>query len=136
MNQEIEQNNIVNVCSTFHDLDEAKSIIISAIKQKLAISADYWMVNSFYPWDNVIEEVDQYNVSFTTYKNQVDKLIDFIEANHSYKIPFVTGYKTDFLNNKYKTWSEKTLHDNTKYITRDEADEIEKEKEIEAYKLK
>jgi uncharacterized protein involved in tolerance to divalent cations len=37
--------NIVFVYTTCSSLDEAKSIGLSAVNEKLAISADYWFVN-------------------------------------------------------------------------------------------
>lgn len=61
-----EEKNIVFVYTTCPNIIEARNIGLSAVREKLAISADYWLINSIYPWMNVIQEGDQFMLLFAT----------------------------------------------------------------------
>ena len=71
---------IVFVYTTCGSVKEARDIGFLAIEEKLAISADYWEMNSIYPWQNVIQEASQYMLVLTTEKIISSKLISFIES--------------------------------------------------------
>ncbi|HAE36836.1 MAG: CutA1 divalent ion tolerance protein [Candidatus Nomurabacteria bacterium GW2011_GWF2_35_66] len=111
---------IVFVYTICGDVEEARSLGFSAVQEKLAISMDYWIINSIYPWKNVIQEVDQYMLIFSTQNNLSDKLIKHIESEHSYKIPMVAMCKTDMTNLPYSLWVDETLKDGQRYITESE----------------
>lgn len=108
---------IVFVYTICGDVDEVKSLGYSAIEEKLAISMDYWIIHSIYPWEGVLREIDQYMLMFSTEKLISDKLIKHIEAEHSYKVPMVARLNTDITNLPYSLWVENTLQDEKKYIT-------------------
>jgi uncharacterized protein involved in tolerance to divalent cations len=74
---------IVFVYTTCPSVQEARDIGLSAVNQKLAISADYWIINSIYPWSNVIQEGEQYMLMFATQKGLSDTLMKHIEKEHS-----------------------------------------------------
>jgi uncharacterized protein involved in tolerance to divalent cations len=101
---------------------EARDIGLSAIKEKLAISADYWIINSIYPWSNVIQEGEQYMLMFATQKTLSDHLMKHIEMEHSYSVPVVV--RTDILkaNQPYTFWVDTTLTNKNQYITETEAE--------------
>lgn len=103
---------VYTICSS---LEEARDMGYGAVKNKLAISMDYWSVNSIYPWQNVIQEVEQYMLMFSTEKSLSQKLVKHIEAEHSYKIPMIVVTKTDMTNISYSSWVHNTLDDERKY---------------------
>jgi periplasmic divalent cation tolerance protein len=120
--------NIVFVYTTCFDVGEAREMGLSAIHEKLAISADYWIINSIYPWRDVIQEGEQYMLMFSTQKALSEKLMKHIEAEHSYSVPVVVRLDVSLANQPYSFWVDNILTRKGDYITETEA-EIKKKKE-------
>ncbi len=118
--EKVENNNIVFVYTTCADTEEARQIGYEAIESKLAISADYWIIDSIYPWKNVIQEINQCMLVFLTQKSISDKLMKFIEAVHSYNIPMIIRSDSLITNTDYSFWAEKILSSKDKYISEEE----------------
>lgn len=118
---------IVFVYTTCHSLDEVKSLGYGAVEGKLAISADYWLIGSIYPWKKVLQEVDQYMLMLTTEKFLNKDLMSFIENNHSYTVPIVFMNETSIVNPNYSFWVDTVLNENDKYVSGKEAEIIKKE---------
>ncbi len=110
---------IVFVYTICGSLDEARDIGYSAIGEKLAISMDCWPIHSVYPWQNVMQEVDQFMLMFGTQKALSEKLVKHIESEHSYKIPMVVVCNTSMANLPYSLWVENTLSEETKFVSDD-----------------
>jgi uncharacterized protein involved in tolerance to divalent cations len=123
-----EEKYIVFVYTTCPSVSEAREIGLSAIKEKLAISADYWIMNSIYPWSNVIQEGEQYMLLFATQKNLSDKLMKHIEAGHTYSVPVIVRSDISAANQPYTFWVDNTLGSKNEYLTETE-DEIKKKNE-------
>ena len=121
-----EDKNIVFVYTTCQDLAEAKYLSLSAIEDKLAICADFWEVNSIYPWHSVMQDVNQYMVMMTTQKPLAQKLISFITGLHSYSIPMVGCTDVPFANPSYLTWVDKTLSSMEPYRSIEEDQAIQR----------
>jgi len=113
---------IVFVYTTCSSKEEAKSIGLLAVNEKLAVSADYWLINSIYPWRNVIQEADQYMLLFATRKNLSEELIKHIETKHSYSVPVIAVCNTDMTSQSYSFWAENVLISKEDYITETEAE--------------
>ncbi|HUC89056.1 MAG TPA: divalent cation tolerance protein CutA [Candidatus Paceibacterota bacterium] len=128
---EKESKEIVFVYTTCMDMEEARAIGYSAIEEKLATSADYWMVNSIYPWNNVIREIGQCMLMLATTKILSDKLIKHIETEHSYNIPMIVRSDISMTTPPYFLWVENTLTGKGKYIT--ETEEQTRKREEEGY---
>ena len=109
------EEDIVFVYTICGNIEESRSMGFSAIQEKLAISMDYWITNSIYPWQNAIQEISQYVLMFSTQKSLSSKLVKHIEAEHSYKIPMIAVCKTEMTNIPYRMWVENTLIDERKY---------------------
>lgn len=123
-----ESKDIVFVYTMCPSMGEARDIGLSAIKEKLAVSADYWLINSIYPWNKVIQEGEQYMLMFATQKVLSDTLMKHIEMEHSYSIPVVIRCDTSITNQPYHFWVDNTLTSKEEYITETE-DEIKKRAE-------
>ena len=128
-----DQKDIVYVYTTCGSTEEARLIGLSAVEEKLAISADYWVINSIYPWKNVIEEIDQCMLMFATEKQLSDKLMKHIETEHSYDVPVVIRLDTAITNQPYSFWVDNMLSSKEKYITEEEYEKKKKDEE-EGYK--
>jgi dephospho-CoA kinase len=124
-----ESKEIVFVYTTCLSVEEARAIGFSAIEEKLAISADYWMVDSIYPWKDVIQDINQYMIMLVTTKILSEKLIKHIETKHSYNIPMIVRSDISMATPPYFLWVENTLANKGKYITETEAQIKRKEEE-------
>lgn len=123
-----EAKNIVFIYTTCPSVEEARTIGLSAVNQKLAISADYWIINSIYPWSNVLQEGEQYMLMLTTQKTLSADLMRHIESNHSYSVPVIVRTDISMANQPYTFWVDNTLTSKTEYSTETE-DEIRKKNE-------
>ena len=112
---------VVFVYTICGSIDEARSMGYSAIGEKLAISMDYWTIHSIYPWQSIIQEVDQYILMFSTEKSISYKLVKHIESEHSYEVPMIVVTDTDMTNVPYSLWMKDTLNSEEKYKTEEEA---------------
>ena len=121
--------NIVFVCATCSSIEEARDIGLSAIEDKLAISADYWAINSIYPWQNVIQEIDQYMLMFATQKHLSDHLIKHIESEHSYDVPTIIRVDSTAVNQPYSFWVDTVLSSKDGYMTEEEYEKKKKDEE-------
>lgn len=124
---------VYTICGT---VEEARSLGISSIQEKLAISADYWIINSIYPWQGVLQEIGQYMLMLSTLKELSKKLIKHIESEHSYNVPMVVSSNTDMANLPYLHWVSNTLDDEKKYITESDIKEKDRDKFSSLSKLK
>jgi len=130
---------IVFIYTTCESADEARAIGLAVIEKKLAISADYWVIGSVYPWHGVIQDTEQYMLMLTTQKVLSDELIKFISHIHSYSAPMITRLDTAMMNPTYTYWVENTLSSNKGYISAEEKkhnDEIEEDDGYHYGKLK
>ncbi len=126
---EKESKDIVFVYTTCAGLNEAREIGLSAVNEKLAISADYWIINSIYPWKNVIQEINQCMLMFSTQKNLGDKLMKHIESEHPYSVPMIVKCDTAMTNQEYSFWVDTTLSSQEDYMDQSQAQEKKKEEE-------
>ncbi len=116
-----ESHNLVFVYTTCSTKDEARLIGLSAIEHKLAISADYWLIESIYPWKGVIQEVGQYMLMVSSKSNLSIELIKFINEIHSYDTPMIATCEATEVNYPYKFWMESLLLSKNKYLSEEEA---------------
>lgn len=122
-----ENADIVFVYTICRGANEARSMGFRAVESKLAISVDYWMINSIYPWQGVVKEVGQYLLMFSTKDDLSDKLIKHIEAEHSYKVPMIAKCNIATTNIPYSLWVCNTLESDEKYLTESEVKSKDKE---------
>ena len=130
---EKEEKKIVFIYTTCSNKEEARLIGFSVIEERLAVCADFWPINSIYPWQDVIQEASQYMLMITTEKLLAEKLIKFVEKIHSYKIPFITEIDSSISNSAYKLWVNKTLEGKTKYLSTYEKEQKDQKAEEGVY---
>jgi periplasmic divalent cation tolerance protein len=116
------QDKMVFVYTTCADRAEAKHLAFSAVEEKLAICADFWPIESIYPWQGVVQDVTQYMVVFTTEKSLSMKLASFVGGLHSYSVPMIAECDTAFTSPAYSIWADKILHSQSEdYISEHDA---------------
>jgi len=128
-----ESKDLIFVYTTCPNREEAISIGLSSINSKLAINADYWPIESIYPWKGVIQQINQYMLMLSSQKYLGDKLIEFIDKIHSYNTPMIIMSATNGVNYPYKLWMDGLLESKNKYLTKKEAEERKIEDEEGVY---
>ncbi len=113
--------NLIFIYTTCSSIEEARFIGLSAVEAKLVISADYWKIESIYPWKGVVQQVEQYMLMLSSQKYLGDKLVEFIDKIHSYKTPMIVTTETKNINFAYKFWMDGLLACKNKYLTKKEA---------------
>jgi len=74
--------------TTYPNLENAKEVSTFVIRERLAACAQISdSIISFYEWDNVVKEDQEYRVIFKTDFKKLDALKDYIHSHHPYKIP-------------------------------------------------
>ena len=129
-----ESKDIVFIYTTCPTLDEARSIGLSVIKEKLAISADYWVIGSIYPWHNVIQDVGQYMLMLTTEKELSERLTKHICSMHSYSAPMIARLNTSLINPNYTFWVDNTLRSKDDYISEHDSKIKERNDDEDGYR--
>jgi periplasmic divalent cation tolerance protein len=127
---------IVFIYTTCSSIEEARSIGLSSVNEKLAISADYWFIDSIYPWNGVVQEAEQYMLMLSTQKELSDELIKHIEVRHSYHVPMIARCDIPMTNHLYHSWVENTLTNKDEYISESEEREKEHAAEYKNSRLK
>lgn len=103
------------VYTTCSSKDEARYIGLACINEHLAVCADFWPIESVYPWQGVIEEVTQYTLVFTTEASLSEKLTAFILSLHSYTIPMIATCEISNMSSDYKFWLQRTINEKGPY---------------------
>jgi periplasmic divalent cation tolerance protein len=124
---------VYTICPT---KEEAISIGLSVLNKKLAISIDFWPVESVYPWKGVIQHINQYILMISTQKVLSDKLIESIESVHSYSVPMIAVCESSKVNYSYQLWMDELLSSKERYLSQEEARTKQKKKEENYGKLK
>jgi periplasmic divalent cation tolerance protein len=124
---------LVFVYTTCAGKDEAKSIAYEVIGERLAVCADYWEIDSIYPWQSVIQEVNQCMLVLTTQKILAQRLMKFIESVHSYSVPVIAECDIQVSSQAYKFWIDETLESREEFISPDEAKSREEYAEEDGY---
>ncbi|MES2930545.1 MAG: divalent cation tolerance protein CutA [Patescibacteria group bacterium] len=135
-----EDKDLVFIYTTCATRDEARALGFSALNEKLAVCTDYWPVESIYPWNGVIEDIEQYMVILTTQKSLSEKLFKFIMSLHQYNIPMIAEAAVKIKNPAYALWAQNIIADmTTEYISMEEKkkrDEYEAEGNFHPGRLK
>jgi periplasmic divalent cation tolerance protein len=115
-----QDSDLVYIYTTCADRAEARLIALQCIEERLAVSADFWPISSIYPWQTVIQDVDQYMLVMTTQKVLSDKLMKFIEGIHSYAVPVIAQCDVQFAAQGYRFWVEESLQNTQPFMTKEE----------------
>ena len=124
---------LVFVYTTCADQNEAKSIAYAVIGEKLAVCADYWMIDSIYPWQSVIQEVNQCMLVLTTQKVFAQPLMKYIESVHSYSVPVIAECDIQISSQAYRFWIEETLEGKQALMSQEESEAKEIFEEEDGY---
>ena len=90
--------------TTFAKKKEAEEVAKKIIEKKLAACIQISEIESYYKWNNKVENSNEYKVEIKTLDRNYKKIEDLILKNHKYEIPEIISYKLNKGSKKYLDW--------------------------------
>lgn len=85
-------------------MDQAKDLGKKIIKARVAACVNVWPIESVYFSDGECKEDHEAVLLVKTLEPKVAEIEEFLEKNHSYKVPIVAVVNVHRLNRGYKDW--------------------------------
>ena len=101
-------NYLLILCTTVSNKYCAENIAKKLLKDKLAACVSIKEINSFYLWDEKIQDDTEYEVTIKSKPEKLNNLIKFLKIEIGYEIPQII-YKKFESEKKYYEWAEKSL---------------------------
>jgi len=99
------ENKIKVILTTISNLEEAKSLSRKMVENDLSPCIQLIpQITSIYKWKEKIYDESETLVLIKVLKNNELKVKQFIEENHSYKIPEIISINANILNENYSKW--------------------------------
>ncbi|WP_353282115.1 divalent-cation tolerance protein CutA [Wolbachia endosymbiont (group A) of Aleiodes leptofemur] len=103
-------NNLVLVYTTFSNFEEAKTVSEELLNEKLIVCVNIFPeVNSLYLWEGKISNSCEVVAIMKSRNNQVDKIVEKIEAMHSYDQPAIAVMPIEKANKSFTNWANSVI---------------------------
>ncbi|HUR29806.1 MAG TPA: divalent-cation tolerance protein CutA [Saprospiraceae bacterium] len=79
-----------------------------AVDKKLAACANYYPMQSIFPWDNEMKSEAEFVLILKTIPLLKNELAEFIITHHVYEVPCVMNWNVE-VNDKYGDWVKKNV---------------------------
>ena len=89
------------------DMDEARRIAGTLVREKLVACANCWPIVSVFSWEGAIEEGSEAATICKTRTGLVPDVIRRVKELHSYEVPCITSWKIDEGSADYLSWVQK-----------------------------
>lgn len=86
--------------------DVAQKIGQLAVELKLAACANFFPIQSIFPWEGAVQNESEFILILKTVTKLNEKLSDFIRDNHPYEIPCIINWNVE-VNHEYGEWIER-----------------------------
>lgn len=90
--------------TTFESKKDAEEIAKKLINSKLAACIQLSEIESYFRWDNKVQQAKEYKLEIKTSSKNYKKIEEFILKNHKYKIPEIVAIKIKNGSKKYFDW--------------------------------
>ncbi|AAW71354.1 divalent-cation tolerance protein CutA [Wolbachia endosymbiont of Brugia malayi] len=98
-------NSLVLVYTTFSNVKEAKAVSEELLNKKLIICVNIFpKVNSLYLWKGEINSSCEVIAIMKSRSDQVDKIVEKVEAMHSYDQPAIVIIPIEKVNKSFANW--------------------------------
>ena len=94
------------VVTTIGSLDEAQSIARALVERKLAACAQISEIESFYTWQDAVQNEKEFRILFKTTGELYQAVEDAIRALHSYELPAIHAFPFEYVYTPYAEWIE------------------------------
>jgi periplasmic divalent cation tolerance protein len=96
---------MLEVHVNFGSIDEARAIAREVVEKRLAACANiHAPIESFYWWEDELRSETETAVVFKTSDGQLEALMEFLEAAHSYVTPGIIVHRPMTANPSYLAW--------------------------------
>ncbi|WP_341812214.1 divalent-cation tolerance protein CutA [Wolbachia endosymbiont (group A) of Conops quadrifasciatus] len=103
-------NNLVLIYTTFLSLKEAKTVSEELLNEKLIVCVNIFPeVNSLYLWEGKISNSCEVVAIMKSRNDQVDKIVEKIEAMHSYDQPAIAVMPIEKANKSFTNWANSVI---------------------------
>ena len=102
-------NYLLILCTTVSNKYCAEKIARKLIKFKLAACVSIKEINSFYVWDENIQNDNEYEITIKSKTENLNNLIKFLKMEIGYEIPQIL-YKNFEAEKSYYEWAVKSMN--------------------------
>lgn len=103
-------NNLVLIYTTFSSLKETKIVSEELLNEKLIVYVNIFPeVNSLYLWEGKISNSCEVVAIMKSKNDQVDKIVEKIEAMHSYDQPAIAVMPIEKANKSFTNWANSVI---------------------------
>ncbi|WP_341818661.1 divalent-cation tolerance protein CutA [Wolbachia endosymbiont (group B) of Ennomos erosarius] len=103
-------NSLVLVYTTFSNFKEAKTVSEELLNEKLIVCVNIFPeVNSLYLWEGKISNTCEVVAIMKSKNDQVDKIVEKIEAMHSYDQPAIAVMPIEKANKSFTNWANSVI---------------------------
>jgi len=102
-------NYLLILCTTVSNKYCAENIAKKLLKDKLAACVSIKEINSFYLWDEKIQDDTEYEVTIKSKPEKLNNLIQFLKIEIGYEIPQII-YKNFESEKSYYEWAKKSMN--------------------------
>ncbi|MFQ6007112.1 MAG: divalent-cation tolerance protein CutA [Woeseia sp.] len=98
--------NCIAVVTTIGSIVEAQSLARALVERKLAACAQISVIESFYTWNDEVQNDKEYRVLFKTVNQRYTEIEDAIRELHSYDLPAIHAFAFEQVYAAYGEWIE------------------------------
>lgn len=104
-------NNLVLIYTTFSSIEEAKSISEKLLSEKLVACVNIFPeVSSLYLWKGKINNSCEVVTIMKSIRDKIDKIMEKIEAMHSYSQPTIAVVPIEKANKSFTNWANSVIN--------------------------
>ena len=100
---------MIAIFTTTNNLKEARKLAKTLVEQKLVACTQISDIESFYNWENNVQNDQEFRIMFKTTKNKYKDVERAILKIHSYDLPAIYAVDVDELHKPYGDWINKSL---------------------------
>ena len=100
---------MIAIFTTTDNLKEARKLAKTLVEQKLVACTQISDIESFYNWENNVQNDQEFRIMFKTTKNKYKDVERAILKIHSYALPAIYAVDVDELYKSYGDWLNKSL---------------------------
>ena len=94
----------ITVFTTADNLEEARKLAKKVVGKKLAACAQISEIESFYTWNNEVQNDSEFRILFKTTRERYKDLKKAILELHSYDLPAICAIDIDNIHEPFGEW--------------------------------
>ena len=94
----------ITVFTTTYSLEEARKLAQTVVGKKLAACAQISEIESFYTWENKVQNESEFRILFKTTRERYKDLEKAILELHSYDLPAIYAVDIDNTHEPFGEW--------------------------------